>query len=84
MYKKVYDLNEFFIKEDGYLYPMSIYVKGDTLSRKQPTLYHLQRYIGRDNKLLAFWYYFGGSVMEAMYQSGQLGEPICTVRSMDK
>ena len=73
-YKKVYDLNEFFIKEDGYLYPMSIYVKGDTLSRKQPTLYHLQRYIGRDNKLLAFWYYFGGSVMEAMYQSGQLGE----------
>lgn len=75
MYKKVYDLNEFFIKEDGYLYPMSIYAKGDTLSRKQPTLYHLQRYIGRDNnKLLAFWYYFGGSVMEAMYQSGQLGE----------
>ena len=51
---------------------MSIYAKGDTLSRKQPTLYHLQRYIGRDNnKLLAFWYYFGGSVMEAMYQSGQ-------------
>ena len=75
MYKKVYDLNEFFIKEDRYLYPMSIYAKGDTLSRKQPTLYHLQRYIDRDNnKLLAFWYYFGGSVMEAMYQSGQLGE----------
>lgn len=75
IYKKVYDLNEFFIKEDGYLYPMSIYAKGDTLSRKQPTLYHLQRYISRDNnKLLAFWYYFGGSVMEAMYQSGQLGE----------
>ena len=56
IYKKVYDLNEFFIKEDGYLYPMSIYAKGDTLSRKQPTLYHLQRYISRDNnKLLAFW-----------------------------
>ena len=74
-YKKVYDLNEFFIKEDRYLYPMSIYAKGDTLSRKQPTLYHLQHYIDRDNnKLLAFWYYFGGSVMEAMYQSGQLGE----------
>ena len=74
-YKKVYDLNEFFIKEEGYLYPMSIYAKGDTLSRKQPTLYHLQRYISRDNnKLLAFWYYFGDSVMEAMYQSGQLGE----------
>ena len=74
-YKKVYDLNEFFIKEDRYLYPMSIYAKGDTLSRKQPTLYHLQRYIDRDNnKLLAFWYYFGDSVMEAMYQSGQLGE----------
>lgn len=74
-YKKVYDLNEFFIKEDRYLYPMSIYAKGDTLSRKQPTLYHLQHYIDRDNnKLLAFWYYFGDSVMEAMYQSGQLGE----------
>ena len=75
IYKKVDDLNEFFIKEDGYLYPMGIYAKGDTLSRKQPTLYHLQRYIGRDNnKLLAFWYHFGDSVMEAMYQSGQLGE----------
>lgn len=74
-YKKVYDLNEFFIKEDRYLYPMSIYAKGDTLSRKQPTLYHLQHYIDRDNnKLLAFWYYFGDSVMEAMYQSGQLEE----------
>ena len=62
-------------REDGYLYPIISMREEDSLRWKQPTLYQLQRYIGRDNqKLLAFWYHFGDSVMEAMYQSGQLGE----------
>ncbi|WP_315499939.1 hypothetical protein [Capnocytophaga gingivalis] len=36
IYKKVYDLNEFFIKEDGYLYPMSIYAKGIPYPENSP------------------------------------------------
>jgi len=73
IYKRVDDLQGF-LKEGSDLYPIESYGE-DNLCRKHPTLCHLQRYIGRDNqKLLTFWHYFGDSVMETMYQNGQLGE----------